>query len=71
MEMTREVTITIHTTSDEPYWTIEDDRSGTILHKYIEGWYGEEPGVVCEDTTWSRLRRYCDSKGWKYTEVWS
>lgn len=71
METTKEVAITIHTTSDEPYWTIADTRSGKILHNYIAGWFGEEPGVVCEDTTWQRLRDYCDSKGWAYSEAWS
>jgi len=69
METTQEVTITIHTTSDEPYWTIADTRSGKILHDYIAGWL--DCGEVCEATTWRRLRDYCDSKGWKYSEVWS
>lgn len=67
----REVEITIHTTSDEPYWTITDAHTGKILHDYIAGWFGEEYGVVCEETTWTRLRRYCTEKEWKYSEVWS
>jgi hypothetical protein len=71
MSDTTDVTITIHTTSEEPYWTITCDATGRFIHEYIAGWYGEEPGEVCEDTTWKKLRAYCDSKGWKYAEAWS
>lgn len=67
----REVEITIHTTSDEPYWTITDAQSGKILHDYIAGWFGEEHGVVCEETTWRKLREFCESKNWKSVVAWS
>lgn len=71
MDTQRKVTITIHTNSDEPYWSITDDRSGEVIHDYIDGWYGEEPGVVCELTTWRKLREHCAKKEWSITEAWS
>lgn len=69
METKRQVTIAIHTTSDEPYWSIKDSLSGETLHDYIDGWYGDEPGVVCEDTTWAKLRDHCASRGWAVSEA--
>ena len=71
METTRDVTITIHTTTEEPYWTITDTRTGKYIHEYIAGWYGDIPGEVCEETTWSNLRNHCAKKGWSVTEAWS
>jgi len=67
----RRVTVTIHTTADEPYWTIADTDTGEVIHDYIDGWYGDVPGEVCEETTWRRLRRHCAEQGWSVEEAWS
>jgi hypothetical protein len=71
MDTQRKVTITIHTNSDEPYWSITDDHSGEVIHDFIDGWYGEGSADLCESTTWRMLREYCASKGWSATEAWS
>jgi hypothetical protein len=67
----RRVTVTIHTTTEEPYWTISDTDTDKVIHDYIAGWYGDIPGEVCEETTWRKLRAHCAAKGWEVTEAWS